>query len=93
MTASIYGLCLFPLEFTDAADVDGRDSNDGWIAFQVVANSVAALSEINEVSEEDVMLVNSGTLNKLLTALNECTEYMNGLACGTCKVGNLYATP
>jgi hypothetical protein len=42
---------------------------------QVVANAVAALSEINEVSEEDVMLVNSGTLNKLLTALNECTEY------------------
>eukprot|EP00124_Ichthyophonus_hoferi_P000836 Ihof_evm6s35 gene=Ihof_evmTU6s35 len=41
----------------------------------VVANAVAALSEINEVSEEDVMLVNSGTLNKLLTALNECTEW------------------
>eukprot|EP01134_Creolimax_fragrantissima_P004200 CFRG4200T1 len=41
----------------------------------VVANAVAALSEINEVSEEDVMLINSGTLNKLLTAINECTEW------------------
>ncbi|KNC81104.1 hypothetical protein SARC_06553 [Sphaeroforma arctica JP610] len=43
----------------------------------VVANAVAALSEINEVSEDDVMvsLINSGTLNKLLTAINECTEW------------------
>ncbi|XP_063934700.1 AP-1 complex subunit beta-1-like [Zophobas morio] len=41
----------------------------------VVANSVAALCEINAVSEEDVVLLNSGTLYKLLAALNECTEW------------------
>ncbi|XP_026466822.1 AP-1 complex subunit beta-1 [Ctenocephalides felis] len=43
----------------------------------VVANAVAALSEINEASQSGVPLVemNSATINKLLTALNECTEW------------------
>lgn len=43
----------------------------------VVANAVAALSEINEASQSDQPLVemNSVTINKLLTALNECTEW------------------
>ncbi|XP_058825585.1 AP-1 complex subunit beta-1 isoform X2 [Topomyia yanbarensis] len=43
----------------------------------VVANAVAALSEINEASANGQPLVemNSATINKLLTALNECTEW------------------
>ncbi|XP_015793849.1 AP-2 complex subunit beta isoform X1 [Tetranychus urticae] len=43
----------------------------------VVANAVAALSEINEASSTGQPLVefNSQTINKLLTALNECTEW------------------
>ncbi|XP_024891226.1 AP-1 complex subunit beta-1 isoform X1 [Temnothorax curvispinosus] len=43
----------------------------------VVANAVAALSEINEASPSGQPLVemNSQTINKLLTALNECTEW------------------
>lgn len=44
---------------------------------QVVANAVAALSEINEASPSGQPLVemNAQTINKLLTALNECTEW------------------
>jgi len=43
---------------------------------QVVANAVAALSEIGDVSPTAaaMMEINSQTINKLLTALNECTE-------------------
>lgn len=43
---------------------------------QVVANAVAALSEINDASPTAAasMEMNSQTINKLLTALNECTE-------------------
>ncbi|XP_014209154.1 AP-1 complex subunit beta-1 isoform X2 [Copidosoma floridanum] len=43
----------------------------------VVANAVAALSEINESSPSGHPLVemNAQTINKLLTALNECTEW------------------
>ena len=46
-----------------------------WI--QVVANAVAALSEINEASPSGKPLIemNAQTINKLLTALNECTEW------------------
>jgi AP-1 complex subunit beta-1 len=42
-----------------------------------VANAVAALSEINESSPTGSPLVemNAPTVNKLLTALNECTEW------------------
>ncbi|CAJ0580989.1 unnamed protein product, partial [Mesorhabditis spiculigera] len=39
----------------------------------VVANAVAALSEINE--QRSLIEVNSQMVNKLLTALNECTEW------------------
>ncbi|CAI4231072.1 unnamed protein product [Auanema sp. JU1783] len=39
----------------------------------VVANAVAALSEINE--QRPIIEVNSQMVNKLLTALNECTEW------------------
>lgn len=43
----------------------------------VVANAVAALSEINETSSSGQTLIemNAQTINKLLTALNECTEW------------------
>jgi len=43
---------------------------------QVVANAVAAISEIMETSTSASQLVdvNSQIINKLLTALNECTE-------------------
>jgi AP-1 complex subunit beta-1 len=41
----------------------------------VVANAVAALSEIASASDKDVMQVNATILQKLLAALNECTEW------------------
>jgi len=45
---------------------------------QVVANAVAAISEIMETSASASQLVdvNSQIINKLLTALNECTEWV-----------------
>eukprot|EP00013_Stygamoeba_regulata_P019448 CAMPEP_0177650090 /NCGR_PEP_ID=MMETSP0447-20121125/11744_1 /TAXON_ID=0 /ORGANISM="Stygamoeba regulata, Strain BSH-02190019" /LENGTH=916 /DNA_ID=CAMNT_0019152911 /DNA_START=64 /DNA_END=2814 /DNA_ORIENTATION=+ len=41
----------------------------------VVANAVAALSEIDENSAEPVFQMTAHTLKKLLAALNECTEW------------------
>ncbi|CAL9192301.1 unnamed protein product [Musa hybrid cultivar] len=41
----------------------------------VVANAVAALAEINESSSQPIFEITSHTLSKLLTALNECTEW------------------
>lgn len=41
--------------------------------FQVVANAVAAITEINEI--RPLIEINLQTVNKLLTALNECTEW------------------
>lgn len=41
----------------------------------VVANAVAALAEIAETAQSDVFKINSQMLQKLLTALNECTEW------------------
>jgi AP-1 complex subunit beta-1 len=41
----------------------------------VVANAVSALSEIAETSNKDVMMVTANVLQKLLAALNECTEW------------------
>lgn len=41
----------------------------------VVANAVASLAEISMSSQESVMQINVQLLNKLLTALNECTEW------------------
>ena len=44
--------------------------------FQVVANAVAALSEISESHPNSNLLdLNPQNINKLLTALNECTEW------------------
>ena len=44
---------------------------------QVVANAVAALAEISESSPTAAALgdLDTSTINKLLTALNECTEW------------------
>ena len=41
----------------------------------VVANAVAALTEISEASGTDHFKIDGETLSKLLTALNECTEW------------------
>jgi AP-1 complex subunit beta-1 len=41
----------------------------------VVANAVSALSEISENSGKDLMMVTANVLQKLLAALNECTEW------------------
>ena len=53
------------------------DSETG-ILFQVVANAVAAIAEILETSPtaQQSLEMNMGTINKLLTALNECSEYV-----------------
>ena len=42
----------------------------------VVANAVAALTEIEDMSGKPVLQINSSTLSKLQAALNECTEYV-----------------
>ncbi len=41
----------------------------------VVANAVAALSEIQELSGKPVLELTQATVAKLLRALNECTEW------------------
>ena len=41
----------------------------------VVANAVAALADIKESSGEEVLDVDTAVLQKLLAALNECTEW------------------
>uniref|UniRef100_A0A7S2WFD7 AP complex subunit beta n=2 Tax=Rhizochromulina marina TaxID=1034831 RepID=A0A7S2WFD7_9STRA len=41
----------------------------------VVANAIAALNEIQEASGRDVMMMTTSVLQKLLAALNECTEW------------------
>lgn len=41
----------------------------------VVANAVAALSEIDEVSNKNIFKITSGNLNQLLNALNESAEW------------------
>jgi len=42
----------------------------------VVANAVASIAEIKETNPavSERLAFNQGTINKLLTALNECTE-------------------
>lgn len=48
-----------------------------YVCLQVVANAVAAISEILETSQSahNLLEMNTQTINKLLTALNECTEW------------------
>lgn len=55
--------------FLDALTEMVSDSNP-----MVVANAVAALSEIQEGSSKPVFEITSSTVFKLLAALNECTE-------------------
>lgn len=45
------------------------------VHLKVVANAVAALSEIGDTSGRDVMEIDTTVLQKLLAALNECTEW------------------
>ena len=45
----------------------------------VVSNAVAALSEIDEGNANPIFQVTGQNLNKLLAALNECTEYVLGI--------------
>jgi len=56
--------------FLDALHDLLTDSNP-----MVVANAVAALAEIGEVSGNFHDYINESSVNKLLTALNECTEW------------------
>ena len=41
----------------------------------VVANAVAALTEISEIKRQNLSFITLSVCNKLLTALNECTEW------------------
>lgn len=41
----------------------------------VIANAVAALSDITECAHRELFVIDSVLVTKLLTALNECTEY------------------
>eukprot|EP01090_Pellita_catalonica_P004301 TRINITY_DN1412_c0_g1_i4.p1 TRINITY_DN1412_c0_g1~~TRINITY_DN1412_c0_g1_i4.p1 ORF type:complete len:867 (-),score=182.03 TRINITY_DN1412_c0_g1_i4:1507-4107(-) len=41
----------------------------------VVANAVAALTEIDSTSKDEIFQLTAATVNKLLIALNECTEW------------------
>ena len=40
----------------------------------VIANAIAALTEIQEYSKENIIGFNTKIINTLLSALNECTE-------------------
>lgn len=48
----------------------------------VVANAVAALAEIQELSGKEVFQVTNTAVFKLLAALNECTEWGQVLLVG-----------
>eukprot|EP01083_Nonionella_stella_P112406 330621_1 len=74
-------ICVAKLYDTSSAHVEERgfldmlrdlvaDSNP-----TVVANAIAALNEIQEASGKDVMMISTSVLQKLLAALNECTEW------------------
>lgn len=74
-------ICVAKLYDTSPAHVEERgfldmlrdlvaDSNP-----TVVANAIAALNEIQEASGKDVMMISTSVLQKLLAALNECTEW------------------
>jgi AP-1 complex subunit beta-1 len=54
----------------------------------VVANAIAALQELSEISGREILQITSHTLFKLLAALNECTEWGQVCSCspsGTCR--------
>ena len=68
----MFHVCLSLQGFLDSLRELLGDSNP-----MVVANAVAALTEINESSSTGKPLIemDTATINKLLTALNECTEW------------------
>lgn len=41
----------------------------------VLANAVAALTEISEAAGEDLLQLNTGSMVKMLTAINQCSEW------------------
>ena len=49
----------------------------------VVANAVAALAEIHDLSGRDVFKIDSDAVFKLLRAINECTEW-GQVRCALC---------
>lgn len=51
----------------------------------VVANALAAMQEIQEVSGKEVLQITPHTLFKLLAALNECTEWGQVNTSSGCK--------
>ncbi|XP_071701764.1 beta-adaptin-like protein C [Rutidosis leptorrhynchoides] len=74
-------ICVAKLYDINAELVEDRGFLDGLKDLisdnnpMVVANAVAALAEIQDTSTKLVFEVTSPTLSKLLTALNECTEW------------------
>ncbi|KAJ9549870.1 hypothetical protein OSB04_022413 [Centaurea solstitialis] len=74
-------ICVAKLYDIDAELVEDRGFLDGLKHLisdnnpMVVANAVAALAEIQDTSSKPVFQVTGTTLAKLLTALNECTEW------------------
>ncbi|PHT34161.1 Beta-adaptin-like protein C [Capsicum baccatum] len=59
----------------------------------VVANVVAALAKIQESSSIPIFEITSHTLSKLLTALNECTEWGQGYSDSPTPVAKSGASP
>ena len=68
-----YSVCVVSLLVCPFNEHSG--DND-VITLQVVANAVAAISEIIETSQTAaaILELNSSVVNKMLTALNECSE-------------------
>jgi AP-1 complex subunit beta-1 len=58
----------------------------------VVANALAAMQEIQEVSGKEVLQITPHTLFKLLAALNECTEWGQVKTAVRCKAAE-HAVP
>jgi AP-1 complex subunit beta-1 len=50
----------------------------------VVANAVAALAEIDDMSDQDVFQITEANLSKLQAALNLCTEWGQVCCCCCC---------
>ncbi|NXJ72294.1 AP1B1 protein, partial [Rostratula benghalensis] len=72
--AGFQSLSLQEQELTESQDDTGLEGTSG--DHPVVANAVAALSEIAESHPSSNLLdLNPQSINKLLTALNECTEW------------------
>ncbi|VFQ82846.1 unnamed protein product [Cuscuta campestris] len=74
-------VCVAKLYDINAELVEDRGFLDALIDLisdnnpMVVANAVASLAEIQDNSSKPIFEITSHTLSKLLTALNECTEW------------------